>query len=52
MKLIIIEYLCKKLLDYRNKIARKQSYDLYYIDWSFLKQTARKLTQEETNDYE
>jgi len=50
--LIILEYLLKKLLSYRNKIARKQAYDIYYISWSFLKQTARKLTQEEINDYE
>jgi len=52
MKLNIIEYLLNKLLNYRNKIARKQAYDIYYNDWSFLKMNARKLTEEEIKDYE
>lgn len=52
MKLNIIEYLLAKLLNYRNKIARKQAYDIYYIDWSLLKHPARKLTKEEIDSYE
>ncbi len=44
--MIILEYFIKRLIDFRNKIARSKP-EKYYINWEIRYEQARKLSQQE-----
>ncbi len=46
----ILENIINRLIEERNDFARAESIE-YFEDWSILKGTSRKLSQEEIEDY-